>query len=100
MNAAEFLKLVEKYPLPWTSFQTVMWNHCDPESPRAGLGYSCATANVISPCPVVELADASPAMAKEIIKLLREVERAETGAVFDMEVAISGLRESLPESLR
>lgn len=94
MNSSEFLKLVEEYPFPWR-FE----HYGEP------LDYERDVSDD-GPLPLLPsevcyaLCDAAPAMAKEIIKLLREVERAETGAVFDMEVAISGLRESLPESLR
>lgn len=114
MNAAAFLKLVEEHPLPWTFNclgEPVGW--MDPR--REGddwkycLPFYSHPTDIDQDTLASDLADAAPAMAASILKLLPAWERFETATLsadvrteryVELRYALDALRDSLPEELR
>ena len=101
MNAAEFLKLIEAHPLPWC--------HTTSETDGQSLYFEergskpfCTSAEAQG------LADAAPAMAAAILRLLaaqRAADDAGDGPVpyevlREQIMALHALRDSMPEELR
>lgn len=86
MNAAAFLKLVDGHPLPWFHDLERYWQN---------------DVLTLSGKQATDLADAAPAMAAAILRVLQKYgDLTDYDECFAAKAICDELRASLPESLR